>query len=90
MTAGELRGPILRLVGAVTVVHITGIVLHRTLHIDQREAMVRYVFGGIWTGLTLLIVLRGLARVRALRLRRRSAMRGARSIRNQEREGGGG
>jgi hypothetical protein len=73
--APELRRTLLLMVLGVLVVHALGIALYYALGVEQRPATFRRVFGVVWVLATLPIVLVGLSRIRAARLRARQARR---------------
>jgi hypothetical protein len=59
------------LIGLVAVLHAIAITAYYTLHIGGATPRRQTTFAGVWTVLTLAIVLVGLARIRAARLRAR-------------------
>jgi hypothetical protein len=74
----ELRRHLMQMMLGVLAVHAIAIALYYALGVEQRPPTFRRVFTGIWTIATLPIVLVGLARVRAARLRARHARRARR------------
>jgi hypothetical protein len=71
----ELRRHLLVMVLGVVAVHALGIALYYGLGVERRPADFRRIFAGAWTVATLPVVLVGLSRVRAARLRARHARR---------------
>ena len=73
----ELRRHLMHMILGVLAVHALGIALYYGLGVEQRPTNFRRVFAGLWIGATLPVVLVGLSRIRAARLRARHARRGA-------------
>ena len=73
---GTLRREVLALVGLVLLADVLFIAAYFLFDLAARPAPTRLGFTVAWTLVTLAIVLRGLARIRAGRLRRRRASRG--------------
>ncbi|MDF1506304.1 hypothetical protein [Roseisolibacter sp. H3M3-2] len=73
--ARELRRHLMVMVLGVVAVHAVALALYYALDVEQRPAAFRRVFTGVWTVATLPVVLIGLSRVRAARLRARHARR---------------
>jgi predicted membrane protein len=71
----ELRRHLLVMVLGVVAVHAVGVALYYGLGVENRPTNFRRVFAGVWTVATLPVVLLGLSRVRAARLRARHARR---------------
>jgi predicted membrane protein len=71
----ELRRHLLVMVLGVVAVHAIGVALYYGLGVENRPSNFRRIFTGIWTVATLPVVLVGLSRVRAARLRARQARR---------------
>ena len=71
----ELRRHLLHMVIGVLAVHAIGIALFYALGVEQRPSNFRRIFAGLWIGATLPVVLVGLSRIRAARLRARRARR---------------
>jgi hypothetical protein len=67
----SLRREVLTLVGSVLLLHGGFIALYLVAHLASASPDVRSAFAVAWTAATLAVVLRGLGRVRALRVRRR-------------------
>jgi hypothetical protein len=76
--APELRRHLLHMVLGVLGVHALGIALYFGLGVEQRPQNFRRIFGGVWVVATLPIVLVGLSRIRAARVRARQARRSGR------------
>jgi nitric oxide reductase large subunit len=66
-----LRAAFLRLILTVIALHAVAIGVYYLTGIGRRSARAQYAFLGGWVVLTLLVVLAGLQRVRAARVRRR-------------------
>ena len=77
-TKVELRRHLMHMMLGVLAVHMLGIALYYALGVEQRPSDFRRVFAGLWIAATLPVVLVGLSRIRAARLRARHARRGAR------------
>ena len=60
------------LVGIIAL-HAVAIAAFYALRITERSSSWRYAFGALWIGLTLIVVLKSLAALRAARIRRRRA-----------------
>jgi high-affinity Fe2+/Pb2+ permease len=73
--ARELRGHLLRLALGVVAVHAVAIALYYALDVASRSVDFQRGFTVAWTVATLPVVLVGLSRVRAARLRARHARR---------------
>jgi hypothetical protein len=71
----EIKPLVLRLIISVMALHVIAITLHTVLHLEGRAANIRYAYGAVWVASTLVIVLRGLARIREIRARNRRAAR---------------
>jgi hypothetical protein len=67
----SLRREVLTLVGSVLLLHGGFIALYLVAHLASASPDVRSAFAVAWTAATLAVVLCGLGRVRALRVRRR-------------------
>lgn len=67
----ELRRPLLALVIGVAILDAVAISAFYALSIPDRPALWKYSFGALWLGLTMYIVLRNMAALRAIRIRRR-------------------
>jgi hypothetical protein len=65
-----LRAAVLRLALSVTVLHAIAITIYYVADIPLRPPSIRYPFFGAWIVLTLIVVLQGLYRIRAARVRR--------------------
>lgn len=76
--APELRRHLMHMMLGVLAVHAIAIALYYALGVEQRPPTFRKVFTGIWMVATLPVVLVGLTRVRAARVRARHARRGRR------------
>ena len=74
-TRAELRRHLMHMILGVLAVHALGIALHYGLGVEQRPTNFRRIFAGLWVGATLPVVLIGLSRIRAARLRARHARR---------------
>lgn len=74
--AGRLRREVLALVGLVLAVDAVFLAGYFLGGLSRRPHGVKLAYAAVWTLVTLLIVLRGLARVRAERLRRWERARG--------------
>ena len=74
--AGRLRREVLALVGLVLAVDAVFLAGYFLAGLARRPHGVKLTFAVVWTLVTLLVVLRGLARVRAERLRRWARGRG--------------
>ena len=72
----ELRRHLLHMVIGVLAVHAVGIALFYGLDVENRPTDFRRIFAGLWVAATLPVVLIGLSRIRAARLRARHARRG--------------
>jgi hypothetical protein len=75
MAAGNMRGLLFRLVGSVILLHAVAIAVLTAFHIRERSPLVQRTFTGVWIVLTLIVVLHGLAGIRAARLRSRARRR---------------
>ena len=73
--APEIRRHLLHMVLGVVAVHALAIALYYALDVPQRPPNFRRIFTGVWMVATLPVVLVGLARVRAARIRARHARR---------------
>lgn len=73
--ARELRRHLLVMVLGVAAVHAAAIALYYVLGVEQRPPAYRRIFTGVWMLAALPVVLVGLARIRAARLRARRARR---------------
>ena len=73
--APEIRRHLLHMVIGVVAVHALAITLYYALDVPQRPTNFRRVFTGVWMVATLPVVLVGLSRVRAARIRARRARR---------------
>lgn len=71
----ELRRHLLFMMLGVVAVHALAIALYYVLGVERRPPAFQKVFTGLWMFATLPVVLVGLARVRAARLRARHARR---------------
>ena len=69
---GELRRAVLTLVGLVLLIDGVFIGIYYAAGVGRASPSARLGFTLLWTLATLVVVLRGLARVRAERLRRRA------------------
>ena len=76
-TKAELRRHLMHMMLGVLAVHTLGIALYYALGVEQRPSNFRRIFAGLWIAGTLPVVLVGLSRIRAARLRARHARRGA-------------
>jgi hypothetical protein len=76
--APELRRHLMHMVIGVLAVHAIAVALYYGLDVEQRPPTFRRVFTAVWMLATLPVVLVGLTRVRAARLRARQARRGGR------------
>lgn len=76
--APEIRRHLLHMVLGVVAVHALAIALYYALDVPQRPPGFRRIFTGVWMVATLPVVLVGLARVRAARIRARHARRAGR------------
>ena len=65
-----LRSAVLRLLLSIVVLHAAAIGVYYAARVGRRPATVQYAFLGVWLILTLVLVLTGLQRVRAARIRR--------------------
>ena len=74
----ELRRHLMHMMIGVLAVHALAIALYYGLDVEQRPPTFRKVFAGIWMVATLPVVLVGLTRVRAARVRARRTRRGGR------------
>ena len=70
--AAELRKHVVRLIAAVLVLDTAAIGLYYGLHISRTVPRVQLMFTGVWTALTLVVVLVSLGRIRSARVRSRS------------------
>ncbi len=77
-TAPELRRHLMHMMIGVLAVHAIAIALYYALGVEQRPPTFRKVFTGIWMVATLPVVIVGLTRIRATRLRARQARRSGR------------
>jgi hypothetical protein len=68
----DLRSTLFTLVIAVVALDVAAIAIHELADMESRGSTTRYMFGAAWLALTLLIVLRALARIRVARLRARA------------------
>lgn len=73
--APELRRILLWMVLAAVGVHAVAIALYYLLDVDARPVGFQRIYTVVWTVATLPVVLIGLSRVRAVRLRARHARR---------------
>jgi len=64
-----LRSAVLRLLLSIVVLHAAAIGVYYVAAIGRRPVTVQYAFLGVWLILTLILVLSGLQRVRAARIR---------------------
>lgn len=69
--APEMRRHLLVMIGIVVVLDAVAIGAYYLLDLRSAAPHIQYVFTAVWTVLTLLVVLRGMGRVRAARLRAR-------------------
>jgi len=76
--APELRRHLLHMVIGVVAVHAIAIALYYALDVPHRPPNFRRIFTGVWMVATLPVVLVGMTRVRAARLRARHARRAGR------------
>jgi hypothetical protein len=67
----SVKREVVGLIGLVLLVDAVFIALYFLAGLDESSATVKVAYTAIWTFLTLLVVIRGLARVRSARLRRR-------------------
>ena len=74
-TKAELRRHFMHMMLGVLAVHALGLALFYGLDVERRPTNFRRIFAGLWVGATLPVVLIGLARIRAARLRARHARR---------------
>ena len=65
-----LRSAVLRLVLSIVVLDAVAIAIYYVAGIPRRPVSAQYLFLGVWLVLTLIVVLAGLQRVRAARVRR--------------------
>jgi hypothetical protein len=65
-----LRSAVLRLVLGIVVLDAAAIGVYYVAGVGRRPVTVQYAFLGVWLILTLILVLGGLQRVRAARIRR--------------------
>jgi hypothetical protein len=65
-----VRRELLRLVLAVALVHALFIAGYYLFHLERGSQSIRIGYTAAWTAGTLLVVLRGLTRIRGLRARR--------------------
>jgi hypothetical protein len=77
-TKAELRRHLMHMMLGVLAVHALGIAFYYALGVEQRPSNFRRIFAGLWIAATLPVVLVGLSRIRAARLRARHARRAAR------------
>lgn len=70
MPSPALRAAVLRLALSVIVLHAIAITTYYVADIPLRPPSIRYPFFGAWLVLTLIVVLQGLYRIRAARVRR--------------------
>ncbi len=77
MTSSEVRSAFVRLVVSVVVLDAVALAAWYGLGVEHASERTRLVFTGTWTAATLVVVLTGLGRVRAARIRRRRAGRSA-------------
>ena len=66
----ELRKLLLQMVAAVVLLDVAAIGLYYGLHVQRTTPRTQALFTGVWTILTLVVVLTGLGRIRAARRRR--------------------
>jgi hypothetical protein len=66
----ELRKLLLQLIAAVVLLDVVVIGLYYALHIQRTSTRTQTLFTGVWTVLTLIVVLVALGRIRAARRRR--------------------
>jgi hypothetical protein len=72
-TGRQLRRHLFTMIGTVVVVDAAIIAAFYYFEIEQRPDRIRMLFTAAWVLVTLLIVLRGMARIRDVRLRARRA-----------------
>ncbi len=77
--AVELRKEMLRLVLSVAALDAVAISVLYATHLLLRPVRTRYIYGAVWIALTLLIVLKSLTRIRAIRLQGRMRGRSSRA-----------
>lgn len=77
MATSEIRSAFVRLVVSVVVLDAAALAAWYGLGVAHASERTRLVFTGTWTVATLVVVLTGLGRLRAARLRRRRAGRAA-------------
>lgn len=65
----DTRREVLRLVLSVVLVDVAAVVVFFAAGLADATTRARLVFGAVWTLITLIVVLAGLARVRASRIR---------------------
>jgi hypothetical protein len=65
-----LRSAVLRLVLSIVVLDAVAIAIYYVAGIPRQPVPAQYLFLGVWLVLTLIVVLAGLQRVRAARVRR--------------------
>jgi hypothetical protein len=70
MPSSALRAAVRRLALSVIVLHAIAITIYYVGDIPLRPPSIRYPFFAVWIVLTLIVVLQGLYRIRAARVRR--------------------
>jgi predicted membrane protein len=77
--ARAMRRHLLEMIGLVIALDAITIGIFYAVGMRSRSRRVQLVFTAVWTVLTLLVVLRGMGRVRAARLSRRAEGKGPRA-----------
>lgn len=77
MVPSEVRSEFVRLLVSVIVLDAVALAAWYGLGVQHAPERTRLVFTGVWTAATLVVVLTGLGRLRAARIRRRRAAGGA-------------